>query len=333
MTWVMARAWATAAATDITRITATLSFAEALERRDLVAVRAFPKADLHNHGALSGDRGFLRDATGIDVAPLAAPIASMAEMHRWVDSNIGPILYRKDGRTLGYEAAFRLALKDGVTRIRMGDDIWMLKDPRFDAARLFSSLQQLQQKIAPDVEWIPLLGMSRHCAPADLERWLAPFLELGAFKIVDLWADEFAQPIEVFKPVYEIAKAAGLKLMAHVGEWGTAEDVRKAVEILELDEIQHGIAAADSPEVMRWLADRGVRLNICPTSNILLGRVKRLEDHPIRRLFDAGVKVTINTDDALVFGRSVSEEFMALYDCGLFSGAELDFIRMNGLSD
>jgi hypothetical protein len=308
-------------------------FAESLESGDLAAVRAFPKADLHNHGALSGDRAFLREATGIDIAPLAQPIGSMAEMGAWVDLNIGPILYRKGGRLLGYEAAFQLALRDGVTRIRMGDDVWMVRDPAVSAARLLSSLQRVHQQVAPRVEWIPLLGMSRHCAPADLQRWLEPFLELGAFAVIDLWADEFAQPIEAFRPLYAMAKSAGLKLMAHVGEWGTAEDVRTAVEVLELDEVQHGIASAHSPEVMRWLAERGVRLNVCPTSNVLLGRVKRLEDHPIRRLFDAGVKVTINTDDALVFGRTVSEEFLALYDCGLFSGAELDNIRINGLHD
>ena len=307
-------------------------FAAALESGDLAAVRAFPKADLHNHGGLSGDRAFLREATGIDIAPLARPIGSMAEMADWVNANIGPVLYREGGRLLGYEAAFRLALRDGVTRIRMGDD-GELRRPGVSAPELLSSLRELHRRVAPQVEWIPLLGMSRHCAPADLQRWLAPFLELGGFAVVDLWADEFAQPIEAFRPVYAIAEAAGLRLMAHVGEWGTAEDVRAAVEALDLDEVQHGIAAADSPDVMRWLSERGVRLNVCPTSNVLLGRVKRLEDHPIRRLFDAGVKVTINTDDALVFGRSVSEEFLALFDCGLFSGAELDIIRANALDD
>jgi adenosine deaminase len=86
-----------------------------------------------------------------------------------------------------------------------------------------------------------------------------------------------------------------MRLKAHVGEWGTADDVRHAVEVLELDEVQHGIAAAESESVMRFLADNQIRLNICPTSNLLLGRVKRLQDHPIRRLFDAGVKVTVNT--------------------------------------
>jgi adenosine deaminase len=309
------------------------TFADALEGGDLAGLRSFPKADLHNHGILCGDRDFLRDATGVDVAPLQAPIGSMAEMGAWVDANIGPLLYRKGGRTLLYEAAFRLALRDGVTRIRMGDDIGILRDPRDSALRVLNSLQAIHQRVAPAVEWIPLLGMSRHCDPCDLQRWLEPFLELGGFAVIDLWADEFAQPIEAFRPLYAMAKMAGLRLMAHVGEWGTAEDVRHAVDVLELDEVQHGIAAADSPEVMRDLAERGVRLNVCPTSNILLGRVGRLEDHPIRRLFDAGVKVTINTDDALVFGRSVSEEFLALRRCGLFTSSELDAIRINGLSD
>ena len=95
--------------------------------------------------------------------------------------------------------------------------------------------------------------------------------------------------------------------------------------------MQHGIAAADSPTVMRFLANHRIRLNICPTSNLLLGRVKRLEDHPIRELFDAGVKVTVNTDDAIVFGVGVSEEFLRLHQACVFTPAELDIIRRWGL--
>lgn len=175
--------------------------------------------------------------------------------------------------------------------------------------------------------------MSRHCSIAALERWLAPFLALDFYRTLDLSGDEFAQPIEAFKPLYRNAKARGLRLKAHVGEWGTADDVRRAVEELELDEVQHGIAAASSPAVMRFLADHKIRLNICPTSNLMLGRVEHLATHPIRRLYDAGIRVTVNTDDALMFGRSVSEEFIALYQAGLFNSAELDQIRMNGLTD
>src|SRR5215469_13705558 len=125
-------------------------FAAALESGDLGAVRAFPKADLHNHGVLCGDREFLRETTGVDVAPLAQPIGSMDEMGAWVDANIGPLLYRKGGRLLLYEAAFRLALRDGVTRIRMGDDVNILREPRDSPLRVLSSLQAIHQRVAPE---------------------------------------------------------------------------------------------------------------------------------------------------------------------------------------
>lgn len=65
---------------------------------------------------------------------------------------------------------------------------------------------------------------------------------------------------------------------------------------------------------------------------MLLGRVESIATHPIRELYDAGVKVTVNTDDAFVFGRSVSEEFLGLYRAGVFTAAELDVIRLNGLN-
>lgn len=83
---------------------------------------------------------------------------------------------------------------------------------------------------------------------------------------------------------------------------------------------------------MRFLADNNIQLNVCPTSNVLLGRVESLAAHPIRRLYDAGVRVTVNTDDALVFGKSVSEEFLALYQHGVLDAEALDRIRLNSLN-
>jgi adenosine deaminase len=174
--------------------------------------------------------------------------------------------------------------------------------------------------------------MSRHCPVPALERWLAPFLELGTFRTLDLSGDELIQPIEVFVPLYRRAREAGLRLKAHVGEWGTADDVWRAVELLELDEVQHGIAAATSPAAMRFLARAGVRLNVCPTSNIMLGRVARMAEHPIRQLFDAGVRVTVGSDDPLMFGTSLSEEFLALFNAGVMTAEELDAVRLEALT-
>lgn len=121
------------------------------------------------------------------------------------------------------------------------------------------------------------------------------------------------------------------RLKAHVGEWGAADDVWRAVDLLGLDEVQHGIAASTSHQVMRALANAGVRLNLCPTSNVKLGRVSRLKDHPIRVLFDAGVNVTVNTDDPLIFGCTLSGEFLARYEAGAMTAQELDVIRRRAL--
>ena len=312
------------------------AFAEALAAGDLAGVRASPKADLHNHGPACGHRGFLKERTGHDIAPLTAPLQSMAEMHDWFAAHIAPAFAtqeRSAARLLGYEAAFVQALADGVTRIEFGEDVWTITQGYGTAAQMRDSLVALHASVAPRIEWIPLLGLSRHCTIKALDLWISPFLEIGFHKSFDLSGDELAQPIERFVPLYRKARAAGMRLKAHVGEWGTADDVRRAVELLELDEVQHGIAAADDPKVMRFLADNRIRLNICPTSNILLGRVESLAVHPIRKLFDAGVIVTVNTDDVLFFGNGVSEEFLALYRAGVFTPDELDAIRLNGLSD
>jgi adenosine deaminase len=312
---------------------ASTSFISAVASGDLQAVRACPKADLHTHGFSKADRDYVREKTGRDIVPVKVPLRSMDEMHAWAKDNIGDLFAGRDGRTLAIEANVAAVLKDGVTRIEFGDDVWMVTQGLGSPQDLVNSILSVHQRLAPHIDWIPQLDLSRHCKVELLREWMAPWLELGFHKVLDLSGDELAQPIEEFQPLYRAAKAKRMRLKAHVGEWGTADDVQRAVEVLELDQVQHGIAAADSPSVMRFLANQGVRLNICPTSNLLLGRVARLQDHPIRKLFDAGVKVTVNTDDAIVFGMGVSEEFLQLHRAGVFTAEELDLIRQWGLEE
>lgn len=303
------------------------AFIAALEADDLEGVRRAPKAESHTHGPFGGDRAWLAERTGRDVAPVSRPLASMDEMHAWTAANVADLFKGREGRRLGWEGAFARARRDGLTRVEFGDDVWMITQGMGDAAALFAGIEGAHAAVAPEIDWVSQLGFSRHCQRSWLWRWLTPFLEAGGWRALDLSGDEMAQPIEVFQPLYRACKDHGMRLKAHVGEWGTADDVWRAVEVLELDEVQHGIAAADSAAVMRFLADNAITLNVCPTSNLLLGRVKRLESHPIRALYDAGVRVTINSDDALVFGVGVSEEFMALHRAGVFTAAELDRIR------
>jgi adenosine deaminase len=305
-------------------------FQQALKANDLDAIRRCPKADLHNHGWAGADPAAVGAILGRRIIPLDHKLTSMKEMHDWAGDHFGnpdPKL-----RPQLFEAAFVRAARDGLVRYEIGDDVWAITLDG-SASNVTNIVKRAHQRGAPDVEWIPQLSMSRHCRIEDIRRWMEPFLELRCYRTLDLSGDEFAQPIENFKPLYQLAKANGLRLKAHVGEWGDADSVRQAIEELELDEVQHGIAAADSPSVMRFLADHRIRLNLCPTSNLMLGRVETLASHPIRKLFDAGIRVTVNTDDMAMFGQSVSHEFLNLFKAGCLNEKELDQIRETALSD
>ena len=117
----------------------------------------------------------------------------------------------------------------------------------------------------------------------------------------------------------------------HVGESGSADDVRKAVEILGLDEVHHGIGAATSQDTMRFLADNHIQLNVCPSSNVMLGYANDFENHPIKALVENGVEVTINSDDLLIFNSSIENEYLKLYKAGTLSVNQLEEIRLRGL--
>lgn len=305
---------------------------DALKRGDLAAVRKYPKADLHNHFVLGGSREYLRRHTGRDIQPVKEPLHSMDEMHAWYSRNLGGYFETPEGRRLLIRAAFAQAKDDGVTILEIGEDVWGL-DAFFhgNVGELVDAFETARREIAPEMELRLQIGLSRHCDIGYLEACLSHFWGCKAFYSIDLYGDELAQPIENFKSIYRRAKAEGLRLKAHVGEWGTADDVRRAVECLELDEVQHGIAAAEDPTMIRFLRDNHIRLNIAPSGNVLLGRVNHLANHPIAALYRSGVDVTINSDDVLIFDSDVSKEYLRLFECVCLNAEELDDIRKNGL--
>ena len=255
-----------------------MRFTDALIQGDLSALRRCPKADLHNHFVLGGSRRYLLEQSGRDIRAISSPLHSMDEMHAWNAQNIGSYFDTSDGRRMLIRAAFTQAKEDGVTILEIGEDVWGLGE--FfggNINELVNAFESAHQEIAPEIELRLQIGMSRHCEIAYLEDCLSHFWGCKAFYSIDLYGDELAQPIENFKSIYRRAKAEGLRLKAHVGEWGSAEDVRRAVEYLELEEVQHGIAAVQDPSVVRFLADHKIRLNITPSSNYLLGRVDCLK--------------------------------------------------------
>lgn len=285
--------------------------------------RKLPKADRHNHCLLGGKRSFIERHTGQPLAPLVVRRRGIHDLNQWIVSVYKPFFDRPDAFEIAVEAAFVQALHDGVTQLGMSIDVFTPLLVRMTPTRIIGLMRQIHGRIAPQIDFQPELGFPRSRSLRSLLAAAEPFLNEDFFRAIDLYDDEEAQPVENFRELYKVARSLGMICKAHAGEFTGARTVREAVEILELDEVQHGIGAAESPEVMRWLADRGTRLNTCPTSNVRLKAVRNFRTHPVRMLYDHGVNVSISTDDALVFRDGISEQAAKVVRAGLFSGAEM----------
>jgi adenosine deaminase len=137
----------------------------------------------------------------------------------------------------------------------------------------------------------------------------------GRFRDLGLTGWDLAGPEEAFPDpldhgrAYDAARAAGLHITVHAGEWGGADQVRRSL-VVDPERIAHGSRAVDDPTLGAELAARGIALDLCPTSNWQAGTHRTLADHPIARLHRAGVPVTLSTDDTTVSDISLSEEYV-----------------------
>jgi len=120
--------------------------------------------------------------------------------------------------------------------------------------------------------------------------------------------DEAGFPAHDFAEVFQVAAGAGLGCTIHAGEWAGADSVRAALE-LPVSRISHGVRAIEDPSVVSELADRGIVLECCPTSNVVLGVYPSYEAHPLPELRAAGVRVTLGSDDPPYFGATIEGEY------------------------
>ena len=128
-----------------------------------------------------------------------------------------------------------------------------------------------------------------------------------------LVADERGHPVAGAAEAFAVARDAGLGVVPHAGELAGPAEVRAAVG-LGADRIQHGVRAVEDPAVLELLAERGVCLDVCPTSNVVLGVYPSLEEHPLPRLLDAGVRCSLGADDPVLFGVDVVDEYARAHE-------------------
>ena len=140
--------------------------------------------------------------------------------------------------------------------------------------------------------------------------------------------DEIQGPARSFEGVFALARRRGLRLTAHAGEIDGPQSVWDALHI-GAERIGHGIRAIDDPVLVKHLRDHDVPLEICITSNVITGAVASLDAHPVKQLFDAGVPITLNTDDPGIFQTNLRREFQIASDRFGFNEHDLKIVATN----
>ncbi len=295
--------------------------AEAHVRR---LIEAMPKAELHLHldGSLRIDTALeLARTRGVDAphswtgmfAALVAPerCRDQAELLRAFDL---PIALMQDAEALERIAAELVETKarDNVryVEIRWGPLLHVARGLSLadGIAAVCRGAREAGARLGIEVRLI-CTALRSHPPEANLELAgvAARFIGEG------LTGWDLAGPEEAFpdpfihQDAFRTARGGGLRITLHAGEWGGAAQVRRALD-MDPERIAHGPGAVDDPDLCASLIERGVTLDLCPTSNVQAGIVSALAAHPLARLFRAGVPVTLSTDDTTVSDITLSEE-------------------------
>ncbi|MET0497613.1 MAG: adenosine deaminase [Steroidobacteraceae bacterium] len=128
---------------------------------------------------------------------------------------------------------------------------------------------------------------------------------------VGLDSAEVGHPPGKFSRVFAAARARGLRLVAHAGEEGPPEYVREALDVLQIDRLDHGNRSLEDPALVERLRASQMTLTVCPLSNLKLGGVADLRQHPLKRMLELGLRATVNSDDPAYFGGYVLDNFVA----------------------
>lgn len=144
-----------------------------------------------------------------------------------------------------------------------------------------------------------------------------------------LGGDEGNFPPKLFTKAYQIAADAGLECTVHAGEFASAAGMVEAMEHLPIKRIGHGVNAIHSPETMAMVKDKGIALELCPTSNIFLGLFKDMNSHPFPKFYEAGIQISISSDDPPFMSTTLAREYQQVQQAYQYSDDTMnDITRM-----
>ena len=308
-------------------------------------VRALPKAELHLHleGALEPELMMrLARRNGVDM-----PFRSVEEIraaYRFSELQDFLDIYYRGMDVLRAEEDFydltaaylERAAADGAVHVEV------FFDPQGHTGRgipfaaaadgILAALADGRERLG--ITSLLIMCILRHLSEEDgfaAFREAGPYIADGRIAGLGLDSTEKDNPPAKFERLFAAAREAGLRLVAHAGEEGPASYVADAVDRLGVDRIDHGNRALEDPALVRRLARQGIALTVCPLSNLRLCGVPDMRRHPLKRMLDAGLKATVNSDDPAYFGGYLLDNFVAVAEALQLEAADLVTLARNSI--
>ena len=288
---------------------------------DIGAIRAFPKVELHVHVEACLSAARIKDLAAEAGVPMLRPAdslfvySSLADFLKtyewWCDLLRTPEIAEQ----LAYDAAAQMG-EDGIVyaEVLCGPRYWthLRREPLIEA--LAAGFERAHRDGHADCGLTP--SISREQSPEwamGLVEWLGAS---GPSRVVGLGLDGneelLGRTSPKFTEVYALAADLGFGRTAHSGESSGPDGVWDALEHLHLDRVDHGVRSIEDPALLEHLAERQITLNVTPTSNVVTGMYPDIDHHPVGPLIEAGVQVTINSDDPKAMKVTLSGEFAAV---------------------
>ncbi len=306
-------------------------------------IRALPKAELHLHieGSLEPEMMFaLAQRNGValpwDSVEATRAAYAFSDLQSFLDlyyAGAAALLHERDFHELAM-AYFARAHEDGVVHAEL------FFDPQTHTARgvAFETVLDGLERACEEARerWgissRLILCFLRHLSEAEGFDTLAQALpHIARIHGVGLDSSEKGHPPAKFERLFARCRELGLHVVAHAGEEGPPAYIVEALDLLQVERIDHGVRAAEDAALLERLAREQVPLTVCPLSNIKLCVFPQLEAHNLKQLLDAGLKITINSDDPAYFGGYIGQNYLETAQALQLSRAELKRIARNSL--
>jgi len=301
-------------------------------------IRTLPKAELHLHLG-----GSIEPATLVELGERhrkAITLAEAASLYRYADFNGFLMAFKnvteylqtpEDYELITYRLMQQLKEENVLhaeVYVSVGVCLWRKQD--FDA--IFEGLERGRERGARDfgISLLWIFDAIRQFGPEEVRKVfeLAVRYRDRSVIAIGIGGDEQKGPPELFREAYAYAAENGLRLTAHAGENAGPESIWGALN-LHAERIGHGLTASQDPELMEELATRQIPVEICITSNLRTGCCRNLADHPVRRYFDQGLMITLNSDDPPMFQTSLAREYQLAQESFGFTDEHLRELARN----